>query len=361
MSYPRGDYPFNNSPEEIIIHHSATGDGFVLEDFDAIRRYHINKGWDDIGYHWIIEYSNGKANLRQGRPMYSNGAHVKEQHMNFKSIGICVVGHFDKYGLDKSKYDMLVNLIKFIRSIYGDLPVRTHNYYAPYKTCPGTQFPMDKLRKDIGDDVKEEKHETTYEVIGNTYVITTHPENIEIKILGDSLHSAGVNGMNGSWFNREKPSLKCSTWHIAINEGKFIRSNIHWKNYPRGIILYYYDGRIEVKRVTSISKSEVKKIKWGISGGMLTPDYNPNLEGYTYPFNDVLRYANHSGIGYKNGKIVLFMKPSCKMTRFVQSAKNLELDGAIFVDGGGSSQIRYKGKGYKSNRDINTAICLKEV
>jgi len=131
-----------NKPEVIIIHHSATKDG-TAKDFNAIKNYHKNTlGWRDIGYNWIIEKVNGKAAVIKGRSESISGAHTKG--MNDKSIGICVVGNYDKDNVPSDLYAELVELIADIRSRHGDLPLKKHSDYAN-KTCPGLNFPFEQL------------------------------------------------------------------------------------------------------------------------------------------------------------------------------------------------------------------------
>lgn len=68
----------------IIVHHSASPLTTTLED---IKRWHLERGFDDIGYHYVIE-SNGL--IRYGRPLPLMGAHAKGS--NWDSIGVCLVG-----------------------------------------------------------------------------------------------------------------------------------------------------------------------------------------------------------------------------------------------------------------------------
>tara|TARA_Y100000114_G_C11759262_1_gene328601 strand:- start:887 stop:1324 length:438 start_codon:yes stop_codon:yes gene_type:complete len=71
---------------KLIVHCSATREG---KDYsvDTIRRWHLKRGWRDIGYHFVIQL-NGEIN--EGRPIEQTGAHTKGE--NYCSIGICYIG-----------------------------------------------------------------------------------------------------------------------------------------------------------------------------------------------------------------------------------------------------------------------------
>ena len=133
----------------IMIHHSLTRDGKVV-DWNAIRRYHVKvRGWRDIGYHWGVERVGESYVVQKGRPMNTPGAHCREGHMNFKAIGVCFVGNYD---LEPPPYPMLVfgiaNLIIPLMRNFG-IPVENivaHRDYAHYKSCPGKMFDMDEFR-----------------------------------------------------------------------------------------------------------------------------------------------------------------------------------------------------------------------
>ena len=74
---------------KIILHCTATKEG---QDFtvDDVRRWHIGRGFADIGYHYLI-YLDGS--VHKGRPIVRIGAHCSGQ--NKDSIGICYVGGLD--------------------------------------------------------------------------------------------------------------------------------------------------------------------------------------------------------------------------------------------------------------------------
>ncbi len=130
----------------IIIHHSATADGPVLSSYDAIRKYHLEKGWVDIGYHFVIEYVDNVLTLRPGRSLNSPGAHTEGK--NRTHIGICIVGDFDKTSPDAATYDLTARLCSALMCGYKDITAATikpHSLYAPYKSCPGHLFDLGRL------------------------------------------------------------------------------------------------------------------------------------------------------------------------------------------------------------------------
>ena len=73
-----------------IIHCSDTPDDRHVT-VDDIRAWHIKRGWNDIGYHYII---NRDGSLALGRPVEKIGAHCKGN--NGDSIGTCLIGRDDR-------------------------------------------------------------------------------------------------------------------------------------------------------------------------------------------------------------------------------------------------------------------------
>jgi N-acetyl-anhydromuramyl-L-alanine amidase AmpD len=154
------------NPQYLIVHHSLTKDGIVV-DWDAIRKYHREvNGWSDIGYHYGIERVGKGLLLQVGRPEAEPGAHTKEMHMNSKSLGICVVGNFDLAppGLEVLRF--LAEIVKRKIAEYG-IPVQSvlgHREVGAmagfdwrkgeYKSCPGKYFPMDTLRAMLSGELK---------------------------------------------------------------------------------------------------------------------------------------------------------------------------------------------------------------
>ncbi len=73
----------------IVIHCSATRG---IQDVGAkdIRKWHMAKGWKDIGYHLVIRRD---GTVEKGRALDEIGSHV--QGHNARSVGVCMVGGLD--------------------------------------------------------------------------------------------------------------------------------------------------------------------------------------------------------------------------------------------------------------------------
>lgn len=141
------------TPKGIIIHHSLTKDGNV-SDYEGIRRYHIQeKGWNDIGYHFIIELDNGKIATKKGRDSNKIGAHCVGKN---DYIGICLVGNYDKGKeiVSPEKMQALVKLVITMLKKYKltIASIHKHSEYAS-KTCPGSGFPWEEFIKKVKENI----------------------------------------------------------------------------------------------------------------------------------------------------------------------------------------------------------------
>ena len=120
---------------KIILHCSATREGQDVS-VETIRKWHLNRGWSDVGYHYVI-YLDGS--IHEGRPVNRSGAHTKGY--NSKSIGICYTGGVEKDG--KTPKDTrtpeqdtaLTNLITALLEMYPTATLHGHNEFAN-KACP---------------------------------------------------------------------------------------------------------------------------------------------------------------------------------------------------------------------------------
>lgn len=117
---------------KIIVHCSASPND---RDIGAkeIKQWHIERGWSDIGYHYVIRRD---GTVEPGRDVKRAGAHCEGE--NKASIGICLVG-LDKF--NPAQFESLRNLIKDIKTKFGDIPAFEHRVFPSAKrqgkVCPG--------------------------------------------------------------------------------------------------------------------------------------------------------------------------------------------------------------------------------
>ena len=133
---------------EIIIHCAATRPEWMQESTLAtkraeIRRWHLARGFSDIGYHWLID-RDGK--VMAGRLEGVVGSHVKGR--NTGTLGVCLIGGHGSATSDLFAENFTPEqdaaLRRLIREIQGRANIQTisgHSQYAN-KACPG--FEVDK-------------------------------------------------------------------------------------------------------------------------------------------------------------------------------------------------------------------------
>jgi len=138
----------------IVIHHSATPTGSAAE-FD---RMHKAKGWDELGYHFVIgngrRSGNGQVEIRPRWKTQKHGAHCKvEGHPEYNDvgIGICLVGNFDLTVPTEAQMDALARLVRFMMDRYHIPRSRVfgHGQLKP-TDCPGRNFDYADLWRRVG-------------------------------------------------------------------------------------------------------------------------------------------------------------------------------------------------------------------
>ena len=157
---------------EIILHCSATPEGkdFTVED---IRRWHKQRGFNDIGYHFVI-YRDGSVNT--GRDINIIGAHATGHNAN--SIGICYIGGLGSDGktpkdtrTEEQKTALYVLVDKLMKQYNISLDNVFGHYQFANKACPS--FKIDTFKKEF----QEWKNKSNEKPIDN---IKLHS-----KIIGD--------------------------------------------------------------------------------------------------------------------------------------------------------------------------------
>ena len=121
----------------IVIHCSATKASMDHVDAKEIDRWHRQKGWRKIGYHWVIRRD---GIVEEGRELGEVGAHARG--FNSKSIGICMVGGVDEDMNPENNYTdeqwkSLEDLVRQMKLPYPDAEVLGHcDLPDVSKACP---------------------------------------------------------------------------------------------------------------------------------------------------------------------------------------------------------------------------------
>ena len=120
---------------EIIIHCTATPEGRPV-DVNTIRRWHRDRGWNDIGYHYVVMLD---GTVEGGRLLQTPGGHCQGHNAN--SIGIAYVGGMTADGL-RAKDTRTPAQRAALRRLVADLlqrfpraTVHGHREFAA-KACP---------------------------------------------------------------------------------------------------------------------------------------------------------------------------------------------------------------------------------
>lgn len=120
---------------KIIVHCADTPEGRDVRA-EEIKRWHTKeRGWNDIGYHYVIDLD---GTIEPGRPIEVAGAHCTGH--NADSIGICYVGGCDaemqpKDTRTEEQKASLITLLKYLVAKYPGAKIYGHRDFSS-KACP---------------------------------------------------------------------------------------------------------------------------------------------------------------------------------------------------------------------------------
>jgi hypothetical protein len=135
----------------IIVHNSGTRQGNA-RIFDYYHR-NVRRMRNGLAYHFVIgngtSSGNGEIEVGDRWRRQINGGHVHSDYLNNISLGICLVGDFNRDQPTRAQLDSCEELIRYLRDRCGkverhDIPVRPHREMNPPRwptDCPGDAFP----------------------------------------------------------------------------------------------------------------------------------------------------------------------------------------------------------------------------
>ena len=117
----------------LVVHHSASDPRTTT--IETIRRWHVDeRGWDAIGYHWVI---TADGHTHSTRPLTKQGAHAPKA--NSRSWGVCVVGDNtkDRMRWNEDQETALLDLIEAVQRLVPGVKVLGHRDTGQATECPG--------------------------------------------------------------------------------------------------------------------------------------------------------------------------------------------------------------------------------
>jgi hypothetical protein len=141
----------------IVVHNSGTRQGNARV-FDYYHR-HVRRMQNGLAYHFVIgngtSTGNGQIEVGDRWRRQINGGHVHSDYLNNISLGICLVGDFNRDRPTRAQLDSCEELIRYLRERCGKtdrgaIPVRPHREMNPPRwptDCPGDDFPYSWFRR----------------------------------------------------------------------------------------------------------------------------------------------------------------------------------------------------------------------
>lgn len=132
---PKAEFKKRPLTDHIVVHCAATKATMDI-GVREIRQWHVQQGWLDVGYHFVIR-RNGT--VEDGRPHDVVGSHVK--NYNSRSIGICLVGGINAKGAPENnftaaQFESLSLLLRAQKRTYPNTKIVGHRDLDSGKACP---------------------------------------------------------------------------------------------------------------------------------------------------------------------------------------------------------------------------------
>ncbi len=141
----------------IIVHNSGTRQGNAR----AFDYYHkrVRRMKNGLAYHFVVgngrSSGDGEVEVGDRWRRQINGGHVHSDYLNNISLGICLVGDFNRDQPTRAQLEATEELIRYLRERCGkadgrSIPVRPHREMNPPRwatDCPGDDFPYGWFRR----------------------------------------------------------------------------------------------------------------------------------------------------------------------------------------------------------------------
>ena len=142
----------------------------------AIHEAHLEKGWDGIGYHFVIGNGNGMGD-GEIEPTYRwreqmHGAHAGKTEYNQHGIGICLVGNFQETHPSSAQ---LASVKRLVATLKHEYKVPSENVIAhkdvKATACPGKNFPLAEVGSSHLVPLFSGAGQPSFEVASETFAV----------------------------------------------------------------------------------------------------------------------------------------------------------------------------------------------
>lgn len=240
-----GNLSIRNSTERIILHHAAASQCNV----DDIDRWHKQKGYSCIGYHFFIK-KNGT--IYRGRQENAVGAHAYQN--NYNSIGICFEGDFEKEQMTDTQVEAGKELVAYLKNKYNISKVQKHSDVNS-TSCPGKNFRFDEIAnstvKNVNTSVEVKK-----EARGNVATIQSTL---------NSRYNTGIAVDN--IYGKETKKALVKALQTELN-----------KQYNRGLAVDGIFGNLTKNACISLKKGAKGNITWILQAMLACKGYNIEVD-----------------------------------------------------------------------------------
>ena len=240
-----GNLSIRNSTERIILHHAAASQCNV----DDIDRWHKQKGYSCIGYHFFIK-KNGT--IYRGRQENAVGAHAYQN--NYNSIGICFEGDFEKEQMTDTQVEAGKELVAYLKNKYNISKVQKHSDVNS-TSCPGKNFRFDEIAnstvKNVNTSVEVKK-----EARGNVATIQSTL---------NSRYNTGIAVDN--IYGKETKKALVKALQTELN-----------KQYNRGLAVDGIFGNLTKNACISLKKGAKGNMTWTLQAMLACKGYNIEVD-----------------------------------------------------------------------------------
>lgn len=240
-----GNLSIRNSTERIILHHAAASQCNV----DDIDRWHKQKGYSCIGYHFFIK-KNGT--IYRGRQENAVGAHAYQN--NYNSIGICFEGDFEKEQMTDTQVEAGKELVAYLKNKYNISKVQKHSDVNS-TSCPGKNFRFDEIAnstvKNVNTSVEVKK-----EARGNVATIQSTL---------NSRYNTGIAVDN--IYGKETKKALVKALQTELN-----------KQYNRGLAVDGIFGNLTKNACISLKKGAKGNMTWTLQAMLVCKGYNISVD-----------------------------------------------------------------------------------